>query len=112
MERKINEDFGAYANRANANRNDSLVIDSALGNLQNFPDLDTIIKSKSKQDEIMALMKIVAVNSYKIGLARAINQDLTEDGFQSLLYDSMYKEVGKTIQDDLLTIGHLFHSIS
>jgi len=70
MERKINEDFGAYANRANANRNDSLVIDSALGNLQNFPDLDTIIKSKSKQDEIMALMKIVAVNSYKIGLAR------------------------------------------
>ena len=109
MERKINEDFGAYANRANSNRNDSLVIDSALGNLQNIPDLDTVTKSKTKQKEIMELMRAVAVNSYKIGFARAINRDLTEDGFQSLLYDSMFKEVGKIVQDDLLTIGHLFH---
>ena len=109
MERKIKEDFGAYANKANANRNDALIIDSALGNLQNFLDLDGITKSKRKQKEIMEIMKIVAVNSYKIGLARATNQDLTEDGFQSLLYDRDFQEVGKVIQDDLLTIGHLFH---
>jgi len=109
MEGKANQDFGAFANKANANRNGTLVINSALGNLQNFPNLDVITKSKNKQNDILAIMKMIAVNAYKIGFARAINQDLTDDGFQSLLYGRDFQEVGKVIQDDLLTINHLFH---
>ena len=72
MEGKINQDFGAFANKADANRNGTLVINSALRNLQNVPDLDTITKTKKKQKEIMDLMKAVAVNSYKIGRAYLI----------------------------------------
>jgi hypothetical protein len=109
MEGKVNQDFGAFADKANVNRNDTLMINSAFGNLQNFPDLDAITKSRNKQNDIMAIMKMVAVNAYKIGFARAINHDLTDDGFQSLLYDRDFQEVGKVIQDDLLTINHLFH---
>jgi len=109
MERKINEDFGACANRANSNRTDALLIDAALGNLQGLFDLDGITKPKGKQREILELVRAVAVNAYQIGFSRAINQDLTHDGFQSLLYDSNYHEAGKVIQDDLLTIKRLFH---
>jgi len=107
MERKASQDFGAFANRTNANRNGTLMINSALGNLQNFPDLDAITKSKSGQNEIMAIMKMVAANACKIGFARAIDAGISPHDFQCLLHSN--DELGKSTKDDMLTFRSLFH---
>jgi len=49
MEQKINDVFGACASKANANRNDTLLISSALLGLQNLPNLGGIVRSKKNR---------------------------------------------------------------
>ena len=102
-------DVREIARKANQGNSGKLAFDDGLETIQGSI-ADGMIKlsdklSKKQMSEISALMQCAMSNAYKMGFIRGANiQEMTQNGFISLMYDKDFGEVGTWVVSDLFDI--------